>query len=361
MKRRFWIVVVVVAVIIPISVFAVFAYDSVNLDRLCAEQGGERDGDVCLIQIAPQPHEHVPEQAEPVNADDVFTMRPNSVEFFYYPNPAKDNDTYRLFMLVRLPEWMGGGANDTSAFRAYSAKALDDACTVKYRPDLGHQRIENPCQGGHYRVVDGALTLGAIHRSSALSALPYLELVAGENGMLYVEPPEWTRTENGVIGHGRDISLQEIGANSQFMVDAFAEYYPEYPAIPTKFTGYFLAEITPDIHWTTVRYLDFLNKRGSVVITVGEEPRGELLPKLREYNSELWQIGDTSIRIGDSSSEGKYVAASGTRITNVIEFSNEFSYKVKGDNLEFIKKEIVANFFPEYTYDDLVLVSSAAK
>ena len=50
-------------------------------------------------------------------------------------------------MLIRLPERMGGAANDTSAFRAYRAKALDDPCIIKYWPDEGRQRIENPCQG----------------------------------------------------------------------------------------------------------------------------------------------------------------------------------------------------------------------
>ena len=76
------------------------------------------------------------------------------------------------------------------AFRAYSAMALDDPCIIKYWSDeIGRQRIENPCQGGMYRVIDGALTYGAIHRSTALTALPYLELSLDKNGMMYVEPP----------------------------------------------------------------------------------------------------------------------------------------------------------------------------
>ena len=81
MKTGFLIVVVVA--IISISVFAVLAYDSVNLDRLCAEQGGERKGNVCLIQIAPQSNERVSEQAESVSLENVLTMRPNSAELFY--------------------------------------------------------------------------------------------------------------------------------------------------------------------------------------------------------------------------------------------------------------------------------------
>ena len=170
--------------------------------------------------------------------------------------------------------------------------------------------------GRLYRVIDGALTWGATHRSSALSALPYLDLTADENGILYVEPPEWTRSENGVVGYGRDISLGEIGTNSQFLADSFAEYYPEYPAIPTRFTGYFLAEISPDIRWTTARYLDFPNKSGSVTTTVRKESKGELSPKLGEADSQLRQIGDTSIRIGDSAFGREDIAASETHITN---------------------------------------------
>ena len=46
------------------------------------------------------------------------------------------------------------------------------------------------------------------------NALPYLELSSDANGSLYVEPPVWTLDENGVVGVGRHMSMQEIREGS---------------------------------------------------------------------------------------------------------------------------------------------------
>ena len=348
--------VIILAVIIIASILAVFAIDSVNFDKLCAEKGGVRHDDVCLIEI-PETDESVLE-LEPIDFDNITSMKPNSVELFYYPPAPKDKDTYRLFMLIRLPEWMGGAANDTSAFRAYSAKSLDDPCIIKYWPDEGRQRIENPCQGGMYRVIDGALTYGATHRSTAMTALPYLELSIDKQGTLYVEPPKWTPSANGVIGDGRSISLDEIRKSSEFLVESFAKHYPKYPSIPAEFAGYVLSEISPEKHSTTVRYLDFQSKSGSIEMTVGTN--GIMYSNIEKSFFENWQIGDTIIRIGGSAMDETSDLPESFRYYE-FNFSNGYNYKITGKNLEFIKKEIVANFFPEYSYDDLVLISSTVK
>ena len=87
-----------------------------NLDRICSEKGGVRNDDVCLIQVTSELDETISEEIESVNFDNITTMKPNSVEFFYYHGPGKDKDTHQLFMLIRLPEWMGGAENNTSAY-----------------------------------------------------------------------------------------------------------------------------------------------------------------------------------------------------------------------------------------------------
>ena len=357
MKTR---VLAIIGIAIITSIFSVIAIDSVNLDKLCADQGGKRSDDVCLIQATQEPDEYISEQTDSVNFDNITIMKPNSVEMFHYPDSSKDADTYRLFMLIRLPEWMGGAANDTSSFRAYSAKALDDPCIVKYWPDEGRQRIENPCQGGMYRVIDGALTYGATHRSTAMTALPYLDLSLDENGTLHVEPPKLTTSENGVLGYGRNISLDEIRSNSAFLVESFAKYHPKYPPIPVEFAGYVLSEISPDKYSITVRYLNFPSKSGSIEMTVGTQSNGVSYPNFAKPNFEHWQIGDAVIRIGGTALDENSDTPEHFRYY-VVDFSDGYNYRITGKNLEFIKKEIVANFFPEHEYDDMFLVSSTVK
>ncbi|MCV0372342.1 MAG: hypothetical protein K5793_02145 [Nitrosarchaeum sp.] len=281
--------------------------------------------------------------------DNFTTIEPNTMQFFYYPDPSETKDKYKLFMLIRLPEWMGGAENNTSAFRAYSAKSLDDPCIVKYWGDEGRQRIENPCQGGMYRVIDGALTYGAIHRSTAMTALPYLDLSMDENGMLYVEPPTFSKDENGVIGYGRDMTMAKLRQGSEFLIQSFAKHYPEYPAIPVDFAGYLLSEISPEKYRTTVRYLDFQSKSGYITMTIDHARYGSDY-NFAEPNTEFWQIGSTIIKISDSKDYQQ---------NYVFEFKDSSKhFTIEGQNKEFILHDIVRNFFSEYNVDDMFLVSS---
>ena len=288
---------------------------------------------------------------DPQNPRESFTtIKPNSVEYFYYPESSESSDKYKLFMLIRLPEWMGGAQNNTSAFRAYSAKSLDDPCIVKYWPDEGRQDIENPCQGGMYRVVDGAMTYGAMYSSIAMTALPHLDLSMDDAGMLHVEPPKFTKTENGVVGYGRQMTLDEIRDGSKFMIDSFAKHYPDYPSIPLEFAGFLLSDILPEKYSTTVKYLDFQGKTGYITMEISEQTfHNPSYADFTEPNKEFWQIGDTIIKISNTNNHYK---------NYLIKFQAGHNYTIEGNNLESIKKSIVKNFFPQYSYDDLFLVSS---
>ncbi|GKS67778.1 hypothetical protein YTPLAS73_13250 [Nitrosarchaeum sp.] len=87
---------------------------------------------------------------------------------------------------------MGGDANDTSSFRAYSAVSLTDHCLVKYWPQEQRQRMENPCRGDMYRPIDGLLISDADFLTSTPIALPNLVL-SDVDGSLIVYTPKWTQ------------------------------------------------------------------------------------------------------------------------------------------------------------------------
>ena len=297
----------------------------------------------------------------------ISTMRPNSMEFFYYPNPedTDNRDVFQKFVLIRLPEELGGGADDVSAFRAYSAVSIStDHCVTKYWPDEGRQRLEDPCWGTMYRVIDGLVIQNTdpVMITSPM-ALPYLDLSIDEKGSLYVEPPVWTVEKNGVIGVGRSMSMQEIQQGSQIMADSLKQSNPNHPAIPISFAGYGLAEIESHYNKIESRYYDYSTMgHHSIYLTITNVPAQsqKYFQNLAPTNSELWQIGETLVVIGGNAFESNTQPERFQEY--VIQFLLDgFKYKIIGNNLELIKKSTVANFFSEYSYDDLVLVSSAVE
>ena len=219
MKTKFF-APIIIGIVIVVSVFTVIAVDSVYLDKICTEQGGKRDGDNCLVQSVVETGNFASEQKEFTNFENVFTMEPNSVEFFYYPNPddAENRDPFERYMIIRLSEWLGGNNKDVSAYRAYSMMSVDDGCLVRYWEDAGRQRIENPCSGGFYRAIDGAMTIPykSVFNSHPI-ALPHLDLSIDGDGFLYVEPPSFTKTENGVLGYGKEMTRSEVLSGSKFL------------------------------------------------------------------------------------------------------------------------------------------------
>ncbi len=341
MKNQIFVTILIIAISV---ILALVAYDSIMLDRICADDGGTRIGDTCHIPIIT----NSTRDASPVNVDtsQITTMKPNSMEWFYYPDSpilksnspvSKKTDSYKLFMLIRLPEWMGGDANDVSAFRAYSAKSLDDACIVKYWPDNYRQRIENPCQGGMYRVSDGAMTVGAIHMAVPMTVLPHLDLSIDEGGFLYVEPPSFTKNENGVIGYGREITHDDILQGSQFYIDSFEKAFPEYPKIPLRFAGMILAEIKPSDYGFVVLYSEFKPLSQSIEVHIEKCD----CKSLRDHHShETLEIFDgVTFAIHDTRSIWPEVNDSFNK--HHIRFVHDgFEYEVVGKDFELLKKNI---------------------
>jgi len=109
-----------------------------------------------------------------------------------------------------------------------------------------------------------------------------------------------------------------------------------------------------------VSYLDFPSKSGSISMTISKTSLGFVTTNLAQSNSEFWQIGNDIIKIGgfalDKNSDRPEYFRHYT-----IEFNNGINFRIEGKNLEFIKQEIVKNYFPEYSYDDMFLISSTVK
>jgi len=287
-------------------------------------------------------------ESQVLDLSKITFMKPNSIVFFYYPDPSdiKDRDAYETFMLVRLPEWLGGNSDDASAFRAYSAKAVDDSCLVKYWPQEGRQIIENPCRGGFYRIVDGAMirTFGAVPGGAPI-ALPHLTLSFDENGFLYIEPPIWSKTDNGVLGFGREITLQEIREGSMFLIDSFEKAYPDYPEIPLEFAGMTLADITPEYDQRfKVFYSEFTPIAQNIEMFI-TKCDCDTLRSHSEYD-DIENIGGTVIAIHDEKSRNPEISDSFNSYT--IKFAKDgFEFEVIGKNLDFMKSSIAANFLNE--------------
>ncbi len=139
----------------------------------------------------------------------VNTFPINHAEVITYPKTEDEvlnEEAFRKWQFIRLPEELGGSKNDVSAFRAYSMVCLHLWCLWKYWPDEGRKRGECPCHGTMYDPLTGEAFAGPASLQAAPSnVLPQLTFESDSEGFLYVSPPNWGVTGNGVIGYGRFI------------------------------------------------------------------------------------------------------------------------------------------------------------
>ena len=131
----------------------------------------------------------------------------NHAEVITYPETADEvlnEEAFRKWQFIRLPEKMGGGRKDVSSFRAYSMVCLHLWCLWKYWPDEGRMRGECPCHGSMYDVKTGTSFLGPASLQPAPSnTLPQLNFEADSDGFMFISPPTWGVNANGVVGYGR--------------------------------------------------------------------------------------------------------------------------------------------------------------
>ena len=349
--------------VIVASVFTVIAIDSIALDKICRDSGGIREGDICLAPIITNSSNNDYSE-NTVKPSQIKTMRPNSMEYFYYPNPedTTNRDVFQKFILIRLPAELGGSVDDASAFRAYSALSVGVHCQIKYHPHEERKRIEDPCWGSMYRPIDGIMISGErpVVNTKPV-ALPYLDLSTDENGSLYVEPPVWNMDKNGVVGEGRNIPLQQIRQGSQGIVDSYEQTNPNHPKVSIDFAGQILTQINPRTNQVEALYHDFLTQDWhgvTIHISNASAADQQYLLNFARPHSEYWQIGDKVIRIWGSALNENSEQPEGFREYNIEFILNEHKFFINGKNIELMKQSIITNYFPEYDYNDLFLISS---
>ena len=131
----------------------------------------------------------------------------NHAEVITYPETADEvlnEEAFRKWQFIRLPEKFGGTRKDVSSFRAYSMVCLHLWCLWKYWPEEGRMRGECPCHGSMYDVRTGTSFSGPASVQAAPSnTLPNLEFEADSDGFMFITPPTWGVNANGVVGYGR--------------------------------------------------------------------------------------------------------------------------------------------------------------
>jgi len=137
----------------------------------------------------------------------VNTYPKNHAEVITYPSTGDrvlDNESFRKWQFIRLPEELGGEKNDVSAFRVYSMVCLHLWCLWKYWPQEGRKRGECPCHGSMYNPLTGTAFAGpASLQATPSNTLAKLDLEADDKGDLWILPAKFSPNDNGVVGYGR--------------------------------------------------------------------------------------------------------------------------------------------------------------
>lgn len=162
-------------------------------------------------QFMPNPSNIVPSKVQVILPDgtvaNVKTFPKNSSQVITYPSsgdPVIDQEAFKKWQFIRLPEELGGGADDASAFRVYSMVCLHLWCLWKYWPQEGRKRGECPCHGSMYNPLTGKAFAGpASLQAPPSNVLATLYLEADNNGDLWIKPATWSTSANGVVGYGR--------------------------------------------------------------------------------------------------------------------------------------------------------------
>ena len=135
------------------------------------------------------------------------TFPKNHAEIITYPKTGDDvldEEAFRKWQLIRLPEELGGTPNAVSAFRVYSMICLHLWCLWKYWPQEGRKRGECPCHGSMYDPLTGTAFAGpASLQAPPSNTLPTLNLEADSEGFMFISPVKWGVNDNGVVGYGR--------------------------------------------------------------------------------------------------------------------------------------------------------------
>lgn len=137
----------------------------------------------------------------------INTYPVNHAEVITYPKTGDrvlDEEAFRKWQFIRLPEELGGSKKDVSAFRGYSMVCLHLWCLWKYWPEENRKRGECPCHGSMYDPLTGTAFVGpASLQAPPSNTLPKLDFETDSDGFMYISPVTWGVNDNGVVGYGR--------------------------------------------------------------------------------------------------------------------------------------------------------------
>jgi len=137
----------------------------------------------------------------------VNTYPINHAEVITYPKTEDrvlNEEAFRKWQFIRLPEELGGSKNDITSFRAYSMICLHLWCLWKYWPEDNRKRGECPCHGSMYDPLTGTAFAGpASLQAPPSNTLPNLNFETDADGFMYISPVTWGVNNNGVVGYGR--------------------------------------------------------------------------------------------------------------------------------------------------------------
>ena len=151
--------------------------------------------------------EKVPVELPDGSQANANTFPLNHAEVITYPRTGDrvlDEEAFRKWQFIRLPENLGGDKNTVASFRAYSMVCLHLWCLWKYWDS--RERGECPCHGSIYDPSTGQAIAGpASLQAPPSNVLPQLTFEADIDGAMWIVPPTWGVNQNGVVGFGRYI------------------------------------------------------------------------------------------------------------------------------------------------------------
>jgi len=168
-----------------------------------------------------------------------------------------DADSQEYYMLIRLPEWLGGQRNDISAYRAYSALDIESHCRVGYWPNQDRMDIVDPCHSNRYRPWDGltysgassfGLSGGAILFTTDHLALPQMRLGVDKDGYIVAYKPDNQLHGDGVVGEGRRMTSEVLKQSNQELIETMGESSSndaDFYLPPELLPGYHLIWLSP--------------------------------------------------------------------------------------------------------------------
>lgn len=239
-------VALVLGAVLVASIFLVVP----SLTLVATDEGPKR-----IFALDPRKYYGQPDEPVTMNAVRISELEPNSFVWFLDPYGKtmeklyresktsitldskemelfQNRDPYENYMLIRLPEWLGGGEDNPSALRAYHAISLSDKCIHRYWSTEGRWRMENPCAGDMYRPWDGYAFAGPASQGSVgfviskgfYPALQMLRLSVDSEGYVVVFKPDNNPQGDGVKGEGRRMSPSDLQESNNAMISAASEY-----------------------------------------------------------------------------------------------------------------------------------------